>query len=215
MKRPRGHGASKSIWKEEGDFSRLWTDVARVALFPVPPGLGVSLARYRDELRRFNERINLIRVRSDREFAARHLLDALAGLPLLPDRGRVVDVGSGAGIPGLVLALARPDLAFTLVESIAKKAAFLSHARRALTLDNVTIFAGRFEDASLDDVSLFTARAVADPRALVQLVRTRSDAPIVIWTRPNTIEENAERCIVYGLPDDDSDRAVMRIRASS
>ncbi len=214
MTRPRPQSSSRAIWKDEGDFARLWDDLASVAPFPVPPNLGAPFATYRDELLRFNERINLIRVASDREFASRHLLDALAGLPLLPDRGRVVDIGSGAGIPGLVLAIARPDLAFTLIESIGKKAAFLAHARRALNLANVTVFAGRFEDATPGDVSLFTARAVADPSALVRLVRARSSASIAIWTRPGALEVDVEKLVSYRLPDDPSERVVVRIPAA-
>ncbi|MCC6157493.1 MAG: 16S rRNA (guanine(527)-N(7))-methyltransferase RsmG [Deltaproteobacteria bacterium] len=205
----------KPPWSTEANFAGLWDEVARAAPFDVPDDLGERFARYRDELRRFNERINLIRVKSDHEFAARHLLDALAGLSLLPARGHVMDIGSGAGIPGLVLAVARPDLAFTLVESIGKKAAFLSQARRALELGNVTVFADRFEDADLTEVSLFTARAVTDPSALVRLVRARATAPIAIWTRPDVHAIDEERRIVYRLPGDRLERVVVRIASAS
>ncbi len=210
MKRER-RARARVAWSAARDFAELWDEVVRDAPFDVPPGLGEKFARYGDELRRFNERINLIRVTSDREFASRHLLDALAGLPLLPDRGRVIDIGSGAGIPGLALAVARPDLAFTLVESIGKKAAFLSQARRVLAQDNVAVFAGRFEDVDLTEVSLFTARAVADPAALVRLVRARSTAPIAIWTRPGALDADAANCVTYRLPGDPSERVVIRV----
>ena len=76
------------------------------------------------------------------------MLDALALVPLLAEigpGGRLVDVGSGGGLPGIPLALARPDLGVTLVEATQKKAAFLSAAAGALGLANVSVRAERAE----------------------------------------------------------------------
>ncbi|SDY19536.1 16S rRNA m(7)G-527 methyltransferase [Micromonospora pattaloongensis] len=100
----------------------------------------------------------------------RHLLNCAAVAELIPTGASVVDVGSGAGLPGLVLAVARPDLAVTLVEPLARRTAFLSEAVAALGLeDTVTVLRARAEDAIPDagrdalpsPADIVTARAVA------------------------------------------------------
>jgi 16S rRNA (guanine527-N7)-methyltransferase len=127
-----------------------------------------------------NEQVNLTAIVSPHEAWERHALDALTLLPALshlPPASRVADVGSGGGVPGLVLAIARPDLAFVLVESIAKKAAFLEDAARALGLANVWVRAERAEAVSRSrerrSFDVVTARAVARLDALV-----RTTAPL-------------------------------------
>jgi 16S rRNA (guanine527-N7)-methyltransferase len=76
----------------------------------------------------------------------RHLLNSAAIAPLVPDGARVVDVGSGAGLPGIPLALARPDLTMTLLEPLARRVAFLLECVDRLRLDNVTVVRGRAEE---------------------------------------------------------------------
>jgi 16S rRNA (guanine527-N7)-methyltransferase len=98
----------------------------------------------------------------------RHLLNCAVVEELIPQDARVVDVGSGAGLPGIVLAVARPDLTVILVESLARRTAFLSEAVTALGLDRVTVVRARAEecvpggDGSLPGpADVATARAVA------------------------------------------------------
>ena len=76
-----------------------------------------------------------------------HVEDSLVALPWLPE-GRVADLGSGAGIPGLVLAASRPDSEFTLVESVGKKCAFISETAAAMGLSNVSVLHARAEEVS-------------------------------------------------------------------
>jgi 16S rRNA (guanine527-N7)-methyltransferase len=98
------------------------------------------LARYADLVLDWGARINLTSARTPERLADEHLADALALLPHLPARAfRFVDVGSGAGLPGLVLALLRPGASGVLLEPTRKKHAFLAHALRELGL------AGRVE----------------------------------------------------------------------
>lgn len=73
----------------------------------------------------------------------------------------MIDVGSGAGLPGLVLAIARPDLVITLVEPLARRTVFLDEAVDSLGLDNVTVVRGRAEEVDLPGADVVTARAVA------------------------------------------------------
>jgi 16S rRNA (guanine527-N7)-methyltransferase len=105
-----------------------------------------ALDKYLELLLLWNRRINLTAVRDPDDIREKHFADSLALLPFIPKSARtLVDVGSGAGFPGAVLATARPDLAVTLVEANQKKSAFLQTLRRELALDNLTILAMRVE----------------------------------------------------------------------
>lgn len=105
-----------------------------------------SLDRYLALLETWNRRINLTSVRDPDEIRRKHFDDSLAVVPHVPAGARtLVDVGSGAGFPGAVIALARPDLRVTLVESNHKKVAFLRTLARELPLPNVIVEASRVE----------------------------------------------------------------------
>jgi 16S rRNA (guanine527-N7)-methyltransferase len=129
---------------------------------------------YAAELRRWNERINLTAIADEPGIVTRHFLDSLRcaqswGSP--PQS--LVDIGSGAGFPGLPLKILRPKLQLTLVESIAKKAAFLRHMADTLGLSNVEIVVARAEAAGRDPAQreryhVAVARAVAELRVLAE-----------------------------------------------
>ena len=92
----------------------------------------------------------------------RHLLNSAALLPLVADGAEVAYVGSGAGLPGVVLAIARPDLIVTLIEPLLRRSVFLEEVRSELGLDNVTVVRGRAEQLSRQlHCDVVTARAVA------------------------------------------------------
>jgi 16S rRNA (guanine527-N7)-methyltransferase len=95
----------------------------------------------------------------------RHLLNSAAIASLVPVGSRVVDVGSGAGLPGIPLALVRPDLTVTLLEPLARRVAFLTECVRRLGLERVTVVRGRAEEGpirrQLGGADVVTARAVA------------------------------------------------------
>jgi 16S rRNA (guanine527-N7)-methyltransferase len=95
----------------------------------------------------------------------RHLLNSAAIASLVPAGARVVDVGSGAGLPGIPLALARPDLTVTLLEPLARRVAFLTECVDRLGLERVTVVRGRAEEGpvrrELGGADVVTARAVA------------------------------------------------------
>ena len=105
------------------------------------------LRRYLTELEKWNAAYNLTAVRDPLEMVTRHLLDSLALLPALHDVpvSRLLDVGSGAGLPGIPLALARPDWQVAVLDSNGKKARFLRHAVRTLDLPNVEVIEARVE----------------------------------------------------------------------
>lgn len=100
---------------------------------------------------------------------SRHILNCAIVAPLLKP-GRVGDVGSGAGLPGLVLAIARPDVEFVLIEPMERRVAWLNEQVSELGLDNVTVVRDRAEDARLaEPLDQVTARAVSAFRKLVPL----------------------------------------------
>lgn len=126
--------------------------------------LSAPLLVYLAELVKWNAAYNLTAVRDPIKMVTRHLLDSLALLPHLPatQSGPMLDVGSGAGLPGLVLAIARPQWQIDVLDSNGKKARFLRHAQRSLHLDQVRVFESRVEDLRADEpYTAITSRAFA------------------------------------------------------
>lgn len=104
-----------------------------------------QLLAYLQLLGKWNTAFNLTAIRDPEEMVTRHLLDSLAILPWVQGP-RVLDVGSGAGLPGIPLAIARPDLAFTLLDANAKKTRFITQAVGELGLKNVEVVQNRAEN---------------------------------------------------------------------
>lgn len=149
--------------------------------------LGVTLddaqaARLGDYLARLvamNELLNLTAVTDPVEVWRRHGVDALSLVPHLahlPAGGRLLDVGSGGGVPGIPLAIARPDLELTLLEATQKKAQFLVDVSEAIGLTNVEVYAERAED--MDDSVLTEAYDVVTARAVAKIEN------LLAWTAP-------------------------------
>ena len=122
---------------------RLTAGLRELGLTLAPAQVG-ALAALLAELADWNTRINLTAITDPVEAVDKHLLDSLAVLPHLEGLA-VADVGSGAGFPGLPLAIADPDRRFCLIESTGKKAAFLRHVVARLELPNVEVVAERAE----------------------------------------------------------------------
>lgn len=113
---------------------------------PLDPGLAGRLLGYVALVREWNARINLVSRRDTGRLVSYHLVDSLAVLRYLPEKGRAADIGSGAGLPGIPLALCRPNVEFTLVESSYKKSIFLRTVVESLELSNVKVAAARAEE---------------------------------------------------------------------
>ena len=104
-----------------------------------------KLWRYKDFLKEYNEKVNLTAITDDEGIVVKHFLDCMTVLPHIAG-GRVIDIGTGPGFPGLVLAIVRPELKLTLLDARAKKVKFLEEAAALLGLENVTCIHGRAED---------------------------------------------------------------------
>lgn len=111
---------------------------------------GKKLLHYLELLQKWNKVYNLTAIRQPEQMVTYHLLDSLAVLPYL-EAGHWLDVGCGAGLPGLVLAIAQPEWRFTLLDSNSKKASFVQQAIIDLQLDNATVCCTRVENWQVDE----------------------------------------------------------------
>ncbi|MBI9074145.1 MAG: 16S rRNA (guanine(527)-N(7))-methyltransferase RsmG [Desulfatibacillum sp.] len=158
-----------------------WTDL----VFQGARGFGLSpdkasldkCAVFARLLAQANQRVNLTSIRDPREMAVKHFADSLAPLSHIPMGANVADIGSGAGFPGLVMAIFRPDIQVASIETIRKKANFQRHAALELGLANVKIYNIRAENWGVEgeEGTLFD----------VVVCRALSDLPsILAWAAP-------------------------------
>ena len=162
---------------------------AAAALF----GDQIEVARsFTNELARRGEELGLIGPLELPRLWTRHILNSALLAPLLEARGRVADVGSGAGLPGLVLAIARPDVEFVLIEPMERRTDWLRAESDRLGLQNVMVLRGRAEDVA-DDVVVdqVTARAVSALSKLIPLTvpLVRSGGQLILMKGARVDEE--------------------------
>ncbi|HSM11909.1 MAG TPA: 16S rRNA (guanine(527)-N(7))-methyltransferase RsmG [Lysobacter sp.] len=145
-----------------------------LATLALDRALATPLLDYLALLLRWNQAYNLTAVRDPGEMVSKHLLDSLAMHPhvdaIAAAGGSLADLGTGAGLPGIPLAIAKPGLHVTLVESAGKKARFMREAVRQLGLTNVRVAESRIE--ALDEPGRFdaiTARALATLPLIIEL----------------------------------------------
>ena len=137
----------------------------------LPDGAEAKLLAYLALLDKWNRVYNLTAVRDAERMVSHHLLDSLAAVPYFQGEA-VLDVGSGGGLPGIPLAIARPELQVTLIDSIAKKTAFLLQAKAELGLKNLLVVTGRVEDFCPESgFDIVTSRAFSDLKEFVTLTR--------------------------------------------
>lgn len=137
--------------------------------FSIPHETQVRLLQYLALIQKWNQVHNLTAVREPETMLVRHLLDSLAIIPYITGE-RIADIGSGAGLPGIPLALVRPEWHVALVESHHKKAIFLQQARIELSLKNVEVVADRVENfSSAGGFDTVISRAFSDLADFVRL----------------------------------------------
>ena len=169
---------------------------------PFGEDLPGKLEIYLRLLLEWNRRMDLIAEAGEEEILDRHFTDSLTVLrtELIPERSRIIDVGTGAGFPGMVLAMARGDLEVTLLDAQQKRLNFLEAVGRETGMTNITLMHGRAEDAARDrkhreqyDVAL--ARAVAPLNVLGEylLPFVRIGGCALCWKGPALKEEQEEK----------------------
>ena len=188
----------------------------------------VGAARHLDRIVEANQHFNLTRIVNPREAAIKHVVDSVLPWRLFQDAGQVADAGSGAGFPGIPLALVLPGVRFTLLESTQKKARFLESVVRDLGLAHVEVLAERAEDwLKTHRVGMVTARAVAPLNRAASLFAPglHGGARVLFYKGPDAAAEIAEataekakrkvrmRIIErYELPDAMGTRCIVEMR---
>jgi len=191
------------------------------------------LARFAGLVLAANARMNLTAITEPERMAVAHFADSLAALDAAPAElavaGRAADVGSGAGFPLVPLAVAVPECAWTGIESVGKKAAFLAQAASDLALGHVTALALRAEEAGRDPVlrgafDLVTARAVGPAASLLEvgLPLLREGGLLLLWKTASDagpldavaalLGGRMEPPHAYRFAGDRQDRLILRIR---
>ena len=167
---------------------------------PLSPHTVARLTLYLRELMRWNAKVNLTGLTAERDIISKHFLDSLAAAKLIsPDAAlikpgpslRVLDVGTGAGFPGLVLKLQDPTLAVTLLEPSQKKAAFLHHMIGLLGLSGVPVLIARLEDlkpGQTGPFDLVTTRAVRPELVFGEAPRLLAPGGQVLLFRASPME---------------------------
>ena len=156
-------------------------------------GIGLSveqldqLNRMLDVLQLWNQKHNLTSLRSRHDQEIYHVLDSLSAYQYFIPYSSILDVGTGAGFPGIPLAIIYPEKKFHLVESNGKKVAYLRHVIQQLGLDNVKVYNKRIELFSMpnDTVDVVTARALANPIEIMDLTQHLQVAAYVLYVGPN------------------------------
>jgi 16S rRNA (guanine527-N7)-methyltransferase len=174
-----------------------------------------------------NDHMNLTRIMSAREAAIKHVYDSVAPWRHFHGAKRVVDAGTGAGFPGIPLALVLPQIRFALTESIQKKARFVDSAVDSLELANVHVVAQRAEEQALVcRPEIITARALAPIARILELFRKpmKEGARLLLYKGPNVEEElaearkhrvSAEVLCRYELPDGCGSRTLLELKLNS
>ncbi len=130
--------------------------------------------KYKEHLHKWNKIHNLTGS-TDEERLNYFIHDAIYPITFLPKVDKVMDIGTGAGFPGLILAMALPNVHFTLVEPLKKRVSFLQFVKADLKLNNVTVKRARVQDLEPEYFDLITSRAVTDTKLLLSLSKNFRD----------------------------------------
>lgn len=172
-----------------------------------------------------NEYMNLTRIVNPQEAAIKHIYDCVAPWRHFQSAAHVLDVGTGAGFPGIPLAIILPEVRFTLAESIGKKARFVESVLDTLELPNAAVIAERAESAAATQkAEIITARAVAPLDRLVDLFRRpiKSGIRFLLFKGPDVEAEIAGAktdgiagsvLCRYDLPDGFGSRTLVELRS--
>ena len=175
--------SEETIRRALGEF-QIPVDVKQVLL----------IQEYMKILRRWNEKLNLTAIRDPLEILYRHFCESMFGAGAIPvDKGRLADIGAGAGFPGVPLKIARPELELFLVESNIKKGTFLAEVVRDLELTNARVLISRYEELGEELAPLDTicSRAVGEYPALLEWAASPqiNAGQVALWIGGRDLDE--------------------------
>lgn len=148
---------------DHNTLQRMLADGAQALQLSLNGAQQTQLLDYLTLLSKWNAVYNLTAVRDPVQMVTQHLLDSLAAVPSFSGAQHVLDVGAGGGLPGMVLAVARPDMKVSLIDTVHKKTAFLTQAKAELGLHNVTVHTARVEQLQVPyKFDVITSRAFAE-----------------------------------------------------
>lgn len=154
-----------------------------------------QFSMYKSLLKEWNEKINLTAITDDQEIILKHFIDSLTIEKYLKNKSKMIDVGTGAGFPGIPLKIVREDINITLLDSLNKRLIFLEDVTQSLGLENVQIIHGRAEDLGnhrefREKYDIAVARAVANLAVLAEYcLPFVKEGGIFICMKGNNIEE--------------------------
>jgi len=152
------------------------------------------LRQYAKLLLQANEIARLIGPSDEETLWNNHIVDCSSAIPLLPEQGRFIDVGTGGGLPGILFAICRPQAQVTLLDSIAKKCALVEKIAKALCLSNVSVVCSRSEEFAknnLEKFTIVTARAVCATGILAEYLAplAKIKGQIIAYKGPRVVDE--------------------------
>lgn len=152
--------------------------------------------KYLSELKEWNKKINLTAITNDRDIIIRHFLDSLTLIPFLPQQKTLLDIGSGAGFPGIPIKIVFPDLEVTLIDAVNKKVVFMKHIIRTLGLNQIEAIHARAEDEIVvkkigSSFDVVTSRAFAELSKFLELALpyAKKGGLLLAMKGPKGIEE--------------------------
>ncbi|WUR16357.1 16S rRNA (guanine(527)-N(7))-methyltransferase RsmG [[Empedobacter] haloabium] len=160
-----------------------------------------QLLDYLALLHKWNHVYNLTSVRDPVQMMTLHLLDSLAAVPAFVAATNVLDVGAGGGLPGIVLAIARPDMNVSMIDTVHKKTAFLTQVKVELGLANVTVYTKKVQDLHVKQpFDVITSRAFADLSDFIE------------WSRHLLAEDGRFIALKGTAPEDERARLQERLQ---
>ncbi len=174
----------KAVFKTETEKAGIILNKEKIELFE----------KYLFLLEEWNKKINLTTIRVREEVVIKHFIDSLFVLKQVPLSGKIADIGSGGGFPGIPLKIMNPSLKITLIEPIRKRASFLKTVISGLKLKNIFVYNGRAEAFSEKEIFEFTiSRALSDLKTFcwLSLPLLKQEGFLIAMKGAETVEEEA------------------------
>lgn len=165
----------------------------------LPSNFSSNIQHFKENLFKWNKIHNLSGAR-DEATMDDFIVDAVLPIAFLPPVNSLLDIGTGAGFPGLILAIALPDTKVTLVEPIAKRASFLQYNAVSMGLKNVTVLKKRVEEMEPRIFDLITSRAVTDTQMLLALSKNyRNKESILLFYKGENVYNEVDETLDYEI----------------